>query len=66
MRNTDSWVWKSGLIAVTLLLPLGPTVASAQSLSVPYHLGINPGDPIWFRRVAQTSLFDVCAGLRME
>ncbi len=51
MRNADSWVWKSGLIAVTVLLQLGPTVARAQSLSVLYHFGTNPGDPIWFREI---------------
>lgn len=42
---------KANLLAAGVLLLLGATVAGAQSLSVLYHFGTQPGDPIWFREI---------------
>lgn len=50
MRNLDSWVWKATFLAVIIVLLVALTVG-AQSVSVLYHFGTNPGEPIWFREI---------------
>jgi uncharacterized repeat protein (TIGR03803 family) len=50
MRNSDLWVWRTIFLAVSIVL-LVVLAVGAQSVSVLYHFGTNPGDPIWFREI---------------
>lgn len=50
MQITAPRIRKAGLLAVSVGL-LFTAAVRAQSVSVLYHFGTNPGDPIWFREI---------------